>query len=78
MCSTFFGGYLTEHPRIPHVFGTKFSEGCGDPTRSCETNVCVPLFLYLLLTATSPKIIDVGVNEFDNIEQNNDPPDFSY
>ena len=33
---------------------------------SCETDVRV--FLYLLLTATSPKIIDVRVNEFDNIE----------
>ena len=39
-------------------------------------NRCV--FLYLLLTATSPKIVDVSVNEFDNIEQNNYTPDFSY
>ena len=39
-------------------------------------NRCV--FLYLLLTATSPKIVDVGVNEFDNIEQNNNPPGFRF
>ena len=71
------GAMLSSAENTSCRFGTKFSEGCGDPTRSSVAKqMCV--FLYLLLTATSPKIIDVGVNEFGNIEQNNDPPDFRY